>query len=107
MDRIYVANQGNIGAGPPSVTVLHRPSRSIVATIPLPGPGRQVDVNTSAGEMYVTTDRGDVQVIDTVSLMVTRVIPTHSAPWAIAAAKGTVQQVFVGDRFDGSVIRIS
>jgi YVTN family beta-propeller protein len=57
--------------------------------------------------MYVTTDRGDVQVIDTVSLMVTRVIPTHSAPWAIAAAKGTVQQVFVGDRFDGSVIRIS
>ena len=38
MDRILCCNQGNIGAGPPSVTVLHRPSRSIVAT-PATGPG--------------------------------------------------------------------
>ena len=57
--------------------------------------------------MYVTTDRGDVQVIDTSSLTVTRVIPTHSAPWAIAVAKAAAQYVFVGDRSDGSVIRIS
>ena len=58
-------------------------------------------------EMYVTTDRGNVQVIDTASLTVTRVIPTGPGPWALAAARGTAQHVFVGDRIDCSIVRLS
>jgi YVTN family beta-propeller protein len=106
-DRIYVANLGNIRVGPPSVTVIHRPTLSELATVPLSGPARQITLNSDAREVYVTTDRGDVQVINTSTLTVDRIIPTTPAPWAIEAAGGTARQVFVSDRFDGTITRLT
>lgn len=106
-DRIYVANQGNVGAGPASVSVFHRPSRTLLATVPLTSAARNLALNADAGEVYVTCDAGVVHVVDTVSLTRSRSIPVGPLPWAVAAAPGTARQVFVGDRLDGSVVRLS
>jgi YVTN family beta-propeller protein len=106
-DRIYVSNQGNVGAGPPNVTVIHRQTLSVLKTIPLPGAVRQIALNSDAREVYVTTDRGNVQVINTTTLTVDRVIPVSKAPWGIDAVGGTARQVFVGDRSDGTITRLA
>ena len=84
-DRIYVVNQGNVGAGPASLTVFHRPSRARLATVPLPSAARSLALNADAGEVYVTADSGVVHVVDTVSLTRTGSIPTGKGPWSIAA----------------------
>ena len=54
----------------------------------------------------MTTDSGDVQVINAFSLKVTRTIQTGPA-MGDGRGQGTVRQIFVGDRFDGSIVRLS
>jgi DNA-binding beta-propeller fold protein YncE len=100
-----VANLGG-GGVQPSVTVLHRPTLTELATVPLPGPARAIALNSDARQVYVAGDRG-VHIVNTGTLSVERTIPAGAGrgPFAIAAAPGTARQVYVGDRLTGDVTR--
>jgi YVTN family beta-propeller protein len=105
-NRLYVANQGNVGSGPPSVSVIDRSTLTVLQTVLLPRAVRNLSLNSDAREVYVATDAA-VDVIDATTLTLSRTISTGTGPWAIAAAGGTARQVYVGDRRDGSVTRLS
>jgi DNA-binding beta-propeller fold protein YncE len=105
-DRLYVANQGNVSVGPPSVTVLQRSSRTVLATVPLTSPARSVAVNSDARDVYVGTD-GGVHVINASTLTVARVQANNVVAWAVATGEADDHQVFVGDAKTGSVTRLA
>ena len=99
-DRIYVSNVGKAGLASPSVTVLHRSSLTVLATVALTAPARGLALNSDAREAYVATD-GDVHVINTSSLTVDRTIHTDPAPgpWSPAAippARSTLAPAWTG-----------
>jgi YVTN family beta-propeller protein len=104
-DRIYAANLGG-GGVKPSVTVLHRSSRQILATIGIGGPIRAIACNSDARQAYVATD-SKVFIINTATNQVERDVTTGAGPYAIVAAQGSARQIFVGSRIDGSVVRLT
>lgn len=103
-DRIYVAGLGG-GEIRPSLTVLDRSSRAVLARIDLPGPARAVTVNNYAHQIFVASDRG-VIVVDDTQLVVDRVIET-GIPFSIATEPGPSRQLYAGDVRQGTLTRLS
>jgi hypothetical protein len=67
---------------------------------------RNLTLNSDAREVYIATD-DSVHVMDAVTFTLDRTAKTGPGPWAIEAAGGTARQVYVGDRRDDSVIRLT
>jgi DNA-binding beta-propeller fold protein YncE len=103
-NRVYVGGLGG-GTIAPTVTVLDMTSMQQLARIPMRGPVRAIDGNTSAGLVFAIGDRG-VDVIDTGSLTVTRRIDA-GLPFAGATENGTGTQLYVGDSTVGQLRRVS
>ena len=86
--------------------MIDRSILTVLQTVTLPRAVRNLSLNSDAREVYVATDDA-VDVIDGTTLTLSRTNSTGTGPWAIAAAGGTARQVYVGDRRDGSVTRLS
>ncbi len=102
--RVYV---GGIGVGaasePPSVTVIHRNTRTQLARIPTPGPVRAVAVDADAGLVFAVGDRG----VDVLGTGITEVLHHLDAavPFSVAVGPGTTRQLYVGDVLTGELRR--
>jgi hypothetical protein len=102
--RVYV---GGIGVGapgePPSVTVVHRNTRQVLARIPTPGPIRAVATDADAGLVFAAGDRG-VDLLGTGQTELLGHIDT-AVPFSVAVGPGLSRQFYVGDFLTGELRR--
>lgn len=102
--RVYV---GGIGVGfpgeAPSVTVVHRNNRQILARIPTPGPIRAIATDADAGLVFAAGDRG----VDLLGTGQTQLLGHIDAavPFSVAVGPGHTRQLYVGDFLTGELRR--
>ncbi len=102
--RVYV---GNLGVGlpveAPSVSVVHRNTRQVLAKVAVNGPIRAITTDPDAGLVFAVGDRG-VNVLGTGVTSVLRFFPAE-LPFSVGVGPGATRQLYVGDFLTGELRR--